>query len=176
MSLALPGVRGLFSHLQHAITSRRGTRLRLTPPFQYALDNFRWLLLHLGERPTRLQELVPTAPSVVGTHDASGAGAGGVWLLHASALPRAQSFLVLAPGDHITRLVQPSSPVPVVWRTPLAPDITRRLVSFTNPAGDLNNSQFELLGAFLQDAVAANCWDIRERTIQSGTDNVATLY
>eukprot|EP00980_Cylindrotheca_fusiformis_P013602 scaffold3499_cov103-Cylindrotheca_fusiformis.AAC.1 len=72
MSIALPGSRGLFSHLQAALKTReRNTRLRLTPGFHAALDDFRWIHQHLSERPTRLQELVPTTPSVVGTHDAS---------------------------------------------------------------------------------------------------------
>eukprot|EP00980_Cylindrotheca_fusiformis_P027371 scaffold20209_cov98-Cylindrotheca_fusiformis.AAC.1 len=64
MSIALPGSRGLFSHLQAALRTReRNTRLRLTPGFHAALDDFRWIHQHLSERPTRLQELVPTTPS-----------------------------------------------------------------------------------------------------------------
>jgi hypothetical protein len=43
MSLAIPGARGLFSHLQAALASQQQDRLRLARRFHDALDNFRWL-------------------------------------------------------------------------------------------------------------------------------------
>ena len=49
-------------------------------------------------------------------------------------------------------------------------------MSFSNPSGTINNSELELLGAYLHDDVAAQCWDVRERTIRSATDNLATLF
>ena len=97
MSLALPGSRGLFSHLQQAIHSRQGNRLRLSAAFHHAMDDFRWLHQQLHRRPTRLLELVPTTPSLVGTHDASGIGAGGVWVPDPSIVPRQQPLFVV---DH----------------------------------------------------------------------------
>ena len=175
MALALPGSRGLFSHLQQAIRSRQGNRLRLTPAFHRALDDFRWLHQQLHHRPTRLYELVPTAPTLVGTHDASGAGAGGIWLPEPSAIPRAQPALFAVCGTSLRR-ASPSVPVPVVWRAEFPPAVVSRLVSWSNPHGDVNNSELELLGAYLHDDVAAQCWDVRERTIRSATDNLATLY
>jgi hypothetical protein len=75
MSIAIPGARGLFSHLQAAHKTQANNRLRLTAGFHQALDDFSWLQDSLAQRPTRLQELVvPTNPSLVGTHDASGFG------------------------------------------------------------------------------------------------------
>ena len=184
MSLALPGARGLFSHLQQAGRSRQGSRLRLTPAFHRALDDFRWLLRHLGSRPTRLFELVPTAPTLLGSHDASGSGAGGVWLPHPTAVPRRTPLFCLSPpvrgltstASARLRRVIPSHPVPVVWRTTFPPAVASRLVSADNLGGDLNNSVLELVGAYLHDDVAAHCFDVRERTLKSGTDNIATLY
>lgn len=38
------------------------------------------------------------------------------------------------------------------------------------------NSDLELAGGLLHLEVAAQCFDIRERTIISKTDNLATLY
>ena len=178
MSLALPGSRGLFSHLQQAIHSRRGNRLRLTTAFHHALDDFRWLQQQIAARPTRLYELVPTAPTFVGTHDASGTGAGGVWLPEPTAIPRRQPLLVSSAPPGASGLLQralPDLPVPVVWRTTFPPSVTSRLVSWSNPTGDINNSELELLGAYLHDDVAAQCWDVRERTLRSATDNLATL-
>ena len=172
MSLALPGSRGLFSHLQAAIRTREGTRLRLTPAFHGALADFTWIQATLAARPTRLFELVPTTPSLVGAHDASGHGAGGVWFSpsarHRSAPVHAHlhpSPLSTWPGDS-----------PIVWRTTFPSDISARLCTHDNPRGDLNNSELELAGAYLHQDVAAQCFDVRERTIKSSTDNLATLY
>ena len=177
MSLALPGARGLFSHLQHALRTQQGSRLRLSAAFHRALDDFRWIHRHLAERPTRLYELVPTAPTLIGTHDASGLGAGGIWLPQPSAVPRPQPLLRLDPASpHALTVVRPAAPVPVVWRVTFPDDVSSRLVSFANPAGTLNNSELELVGAYLQDDVAAQCFDVRERTLRSATDNIATLY
>ena len=175
MSLALPGSRGLFSHLQQAIRSRQGNRLRLTAAFHHALDDFRWLHAHLQHRPTRLFELVPTAPSLVGTHDASGTGAGGVWVPDPSLVPRRQPLYVVT-ADHQLQRTIPTGPVPVVWRAPFPQHVQASLVSWTNPAGVINNSELELIGAYLHDDVATQCWDVRERTLRSATDNLATLF
>ena len=177
MSLALPGSRGLFSHLQHAIRSKQGTRLRLSPGFHRALDDFRWIHSQLSARPTRLFELVPTAPTLSGTHDASGLGAGGVWLPDPTAVPRHQPLMTVSATrpDTLVRVL-PRTPVPVVWRVPFDASIRRDLASSDNPRGPLNNSELELLGALLHDDVAARCFDVRERTLRSATDNLATLF
>jgi hypothetical protein len=154
MSLALPGSRGLFSHLQQALHTRVGTRLRLTEAFHRALDDFRWIHSQLAVRPTSLYELVPTAPTLIGTHDASGSGAGGVWLPHPTAVPRRQSLLTLSPdAPNGLRSVSPTTPVPIVWRTTFPAPVQRALVSTDNPAGTINNSQLELLGALWHDEV-----------------------
>ena len=172
MSLALPGSRGLFSHLQAAIKTRAGTRLRLTPAFHGALADFAWIQSTLSTRPTRLFEVVPTTPSLVGAHDASGHGAGGVWF-SPSACPRSATVHAdpLGPPLHSW-----PSDSPIVWRTSFPPDIIARLCTHDNPRGDLNNSELELAGAYLHNEVAAQCFDVRERTIKSSTDNLATLY
>jgi hypothetical protein len=88
MLLALPGTRGLFSSLQAALCSSDGKRLCLTKSFHDALADFEWIRKDLADRPTRMQELVPTAPTLVGAHNASGLGAGGVWFPDNSAIPR----------------------------------------------------------------------------------------
>lgn len=54
-------------------------------------------------------------------------------------------------------------------------DIRHRLVSRRNPHGDITNSDLELAGSFLHMACAADCFDIRERTTLSRTDNTPTL-
>ena len=176
MALALPGARGLFSHLQAALNTASATRLRLSPSFHAALNDFRWLHADVGARPTRLQELVPTTPTLTGTHDAAATGAGGVWLPHPSAVARSTRLhIILEPNGHFHRKIPPLLG-PVVWRMAFPLPIQRRLVSANNPTGSINNSQLELAGAVLHDEVAAECFDVRERTIKSSTDNLNTLY
>jgi len=175
MALALPGARGLFSHLQAALATATSNRLRLHSGFHRALQDFRWMRDDVSQRPTRLQELVPTTPSLIGTHDAAGPGAGGVWFPHPSVTTRQARLLLLHPDGHLHR-VSPRRPGPVVWRMPFALPVQTQLVSADNPTGKINNSQLELVGAFLQDEVAAHCFAVRERTIKSSTDNLNTLY
>jgi hypothetical protein len=103
MATALPGSRGLFSSLQVAIRTREKQRLKLHTGFHDALEDFRWLHQDLGSRPTRLQELVPTAPSLLGAHDASGKGAGGVWLPSDTVSPRWARVWTLAPNGTVRR-------------------------------------------------------------------------
>ena len=114
MSLALPGARGLFSGLQSSIATRRSNRLRLTKRFHQALDDFHWIQASLTSRPTRLQELVPTPPSIVGTHDASGFAAGGVWFPHPTVDLRPVPLQFVNPSGKLTKLTN-TSHVPIVW-------------------------------------------------------------
>jgi len=176
MSLALPGARGLFSHLQSALRSRlRTTRLRLTTGFHHALDDFRWLQTNLDSRPTRLYELVPTHPVAHGFHDASAMGAGGVWFPEPYTSVRLHRARILE-RDGTWHTVSPRTPGPTVWRCAFPPHVTSALASFNNPAGTINNSELELLGHFWHVDVAARTLDVRERTIRSATDNAATLF
>jgi hypothetical protein len=88
MAIALPGASGLFSLLQKAFHHKKQSRIRLPQGVHDALADFRWLQADLTTRPPRLYELVPVEPTVVGSHDASGFGAGGVWLPKSTAVAR----------------------------------------------------------------------------------------
>jgi len=66
MSIALPGSRGLSGPLQAALRPGQ-RRLHLTKGAHDSLDDFRWLTSRLSERPTRLFELVPGEPAVLGS-------------------------------------------------------------------------------------------------------------
>jgi hypothetical protein len=175
MSLAIPGARGLFSHLQAAIRTRHKNRLRLSPSFHQALTDFRWLYTNLSSRPTRLQELVPTTPCLIGAHDASALGAGGVWLPQPTARPRPVKLHLLEPDGHFHRVTHRSSG-PIVWRASFPADIRNDIATAHHPQGPINNSELELLGGLWHDDVAAQCFDVRERTTKSHTDNIAALY
>ena len=67
-------------------TQAANNRVYLNTQFHDAIDDFRWLAEDIISRPTRLAEVVPEAPTLVGTVDASGAGMGGVWLPDGDAL------------------------------------------------------------------------------------------
>jgi hypothetical protein len=174
MSIAIPGARGLFSQLQVAGRTEEQGRIRLHRGFHDTLDDFRWLQRDLEHRPTRLYELVPMSPTLVGSHDASGLGAGGVWLPGPTAVSRATPLLQ-ATDTHLDSTTTASN-VPVVWRLPFSQSIRNKLVTHTNREGVITNSDLELGGGVMHDEAAVQCFDVRKRTIKSGTDNLATLF
>ena len=119
------------------------------------------MLDDISKRPTRIAEIVPLLPSALGFHDASGAGAGGVWF----------------PSHTIgSRMKNKNTLHPLLWRYKWPQDIVDNLVTEDNPSGTITNSDLELAGGLLHLDVIAHCLDVRERTIVSKTDNLATLF
>ena len=160
MSIALPGARHLFSHMQLALTKRFGSRIALKKGVHQAVADFNLLLNDIASRPTRIAELIPLKTSAVGHHDASKEGAGGVWF----------------PASHLHHREGSGSPSPVVWRVQWPKQIQDLLVTEQNPLGTITNSDLELAGGLLHlQAIVQSC-DVRERTILSKTDNLATLF
>jgi hypothetical protein len=158
MTIALPGARGLFSQMQHALTTGTTHRINLSDGVHDALDDFRYLHENIVTRPTRIQELVPLAPSIINYHDASGYAAGGA----------------LLPTD--TAVHRDENCAPIVWRMPFTPEVQKELVSFQNPNGKITNSDLELAAAIVSNDAAAQNFDVKERTILSNTDNSPTLF
>jgi hypothetical protein len=153
MAIAIPGARGFFSHLQAALQSRNlvRNRMRVSSHVKATLQDFTWLAESLDERPTRLNELVVQHPSIYGsTTDASGRGMGGI---------------ILPPPA--TRAP------PVVWRLPFPADVQAKLASADNTSGTITNSDLELAATIIQHDVTCQLYDMRERTIHTGTDNRA---
>ena len=159
MSLALPGARNLFSHMQHALSSKLKGRVALNKGVHDALDDFRWILADIASRPTRIAELVPLLASAEGHHDASGKGAGGIWFPANQLNPR-----------------QGYSQKPVVWRLEWPQHIIDKLVTSDNPSGTISNSDLELAGGLIHLEALAQTFDVRERTLLSKTDNLNTLF
>jgi hypothetical protein len=153
--MALPGGRGLFSQLQSVLTydsnPQPADRLRLTTAVHDQLDDFRWLASTITSRPTRWGELVDSSPVYRGAVDASGLGMGGVWLHTEDAAP------------------------PLLWRVQFPNAIVSRLVSADRPDGDLTNSDLEQMGTICHQDILVHCYDVRELTICSLTDNTAAL-
>ena len=78
------------------------------------LDDFRWLAKDIASRPTRIAELVPSNPALLGACDAAGTGMGGVAFIPSP-----------NPID--------DDDIPILWRKPFPLDIQKKLFSFSNP-------------------------------------------
>jgi len=157
MSLALPGSRGLFSALQVRFKTDQ-TRIRLTRMVHDFLDDFRYVASTLDDRPTRIYEVVPTSPHIVGTTDASGIGMGGVFFLPAPwATPNHPDYF------------------PYMWRSEFPPSVQQQLLTFDNPKGTVTNSDLELSGTVAHHDVIATHFGVAETTIGTAHDNYAAV-
>jgi hypothetical protein len=65
---------------------------------------------------------------------------------------------------------------PILWRSPFPPYIQDALVSWDNPAGSVTNSDLELAASIAHQDVLVHAFDLRERTIHTGSDNTPTVY
>lgn len=153
MSPALPGSRGLFSILQESLRCAGRNRVRVTAKVRHMADDFRAIADSLQIRPTRLQELVPTAPTYMGACDACGQGMGGVW------------FHTSPEFAH----------TPLVWRQSFDRDVQRALITSDNPHGTLSISDLELMALIAHKDVLAQHHPVAERTMWLATDNRAAL-
>jgi hypothetical protein len=170
MAIAIPGSRGLFSLLQEALRHEHAGRIRLSRGVHDTLDDLRWLADDLSHRPTRLHEIVPQPdPELLGAQDASGEGMGGVWF------PASTELLERPATSSAANSSTDDGAGPLLWRAKFDADITRDLVSFDNPRGTITNSDLELAAAVVQHDIAAHHFDIRERTIASGSDITPTV-
>ena len=83
MHLAIPGAVGHFYNLQRSLTAahhaHRATAY-VTSGFHSDLRFWRQLCAEVHTRPTYLAEIVQRLPTDIGFTDASGLGAGGVWI------------------------------------------------------------------------------------------------
>jgi hypothetical protein len=153
MAIAIPGARGIFSHLQAALRARNVEkgRIRVSNQVRTTLADFQWLANSLQDRPTRLQELVAQPPCLYGTTDASGQGMGGI---------------ILPPSRQ-------STVPPLVWRSRFPTSVQHNLVSTTHPNGTVTNSDLELAATIVQHDAVCHSYDVREQTIHTATDNQA---
>jgi hypothetical protein len=118
------------------------------------LDDIRWIVQDLHSRPTRLRELVDTPVAAIGASDAAAAGMGGVIFVR----------------DHPTGTLHP-----FLWRAPFPTTIQCSVVSSSNPAGSVTNSDLELAGTIAHHDVLVHHVDCRERTVHTLTDNTPAL-
>ena len=79
VSQAIPGSVGLFSALQLALSRPSDGRIRITKALRHHITAFASLAASLCHRPTHLAEIVPHAPSLLGTTDTAKMVMGGVY-------------------------------------------------------------------------------------------------
>jgi hypothetical protein len=97
---------------------------------RWAMLDMAGIIRNLASRPTHVSELVQAdEPDYIGYCDASGFGAGGVWF---------------GGRKHLA---------PIVWRVPWPKDLTNAIISDSNPQGTITNSDLEMAGVLLQEAV-----------------------
>ena len=80
MHLAVPGEVAHLFHIQHALNQGVVDRACLSLAFHHELVDCKALSLQAASRPTHLAEIVLQEPTHLGFCDASGLGAGGMWL------------------------------------------------------------------------------------------------
>lgn len=149
VSVAIPGSGGLFSALQWAQNKAKGNRIRVTRFVRDSLDAFSRLATSLCHRPTKLAEIVPQEPSLLGATDAAKAGMGGVYFDPAG--------------------------VAYVWRAPFPDHIRKRLVSTGNPTGDVTNSDLEHAALLGQVDLMTTTHDTRYATLENFSDNTPAV-
>ena len=80
MHLAVPGAVAHLYHIQRALFQAGTDRAWLSPDFHREIPNWTTLADQTADRPTHLADIVCREPTHLGFCDASGLGAGGVWL------------------------------------------------------------------------------------------------
>jgi hypothetical protein len=113
------------------------------------LDNFEALAANLHLRPTCLAKIVPNHPSGIGAIIVANPGMGGVW------------FVDGAP--------------PLLWRSPFLTHIQARLVTDTNPHGNLSISDFELASVVAHQDILTQPINARKWTFTILNDNLPTV-
>ena len=58
-----------------------------------------------------------------------------------------------------------AAPYPIVWRSPLPPDVVEKFVSWSNPMGGTKNSYLQMAGSVFHHDGVENCFDVRECTV-----------
>ena len=80
MHLTVPGAVAHLFHVQRALNQGGVDRAWLSTDFHRKLADWKVLALQAAYQPTHLTEIVRREPTHLGFCDASGLGAGGVWL------------------------------------------------------------------------------------------------
>ena len=123
-SLGIPTGAALFSPIQMAMKYNPAF-ITLTGELRQILEDWKFIIQHMKTHPTSVLQLMQNYPDYLGHSDSCGLGTGGTW---SSGLKQLLPFL---------------------WQLEWPDDIKKRLVSSTNPNGDLTINDLELAGLVL---------------------------
>lgn len=156
LSLAIPGSKSLLGPVYKKINNNRNARRHFVSiprtSYEYSLlYDYRALIKLVGARPTHCAQLVMGLPGYIGFCDACKYGAGGVWLAGSNYLH------------------------PTVWRIAWPPDIVARLVSTSNPTGDITINDLEMAGLLLQYLILEQLVDLKHQHSACWIDNTSTV-
>jgi hypothetical protein len=101
------------------------------------------------QRVTQLEELVAGDPIHIGACDAAKEGMGGVWF--------------------------PDEGPPLLWRYPFPPLVQDQIVSYDNPTGRLTNSDLELAGTVMHQAILGSHAQVDGETAHTLCDNTPAV-
>jgi hypothetical protein len=123
-SFGLPAGVALFSPIQMAMKNNPSF-IDLTDDLRQTFLDWKFIIQHMKRTPTSVLQLMQNYPDYLGHSDSCGLGTGGTW---SSGLKPIKPFL---------------------WQLEWPNDIKTRLVSSTNPKGDLTINDLELAGLVL---------------------------
>ena len=157
--LAIPNGRGNLSPLYRllppdhkAYKRRQWITVKKDSDAGLALQDLLTIMKLVAQRPTKCSLLIPGWPDYIGFCDACKTGAGGVWLSGKSGIE------------------------PTVWRIQWPKDISDRLVSPSNPTGDLTINDLEFAGLLLQYLVLEELQpDLAGKHAIAWCDNTSTV-
>jgi hypothetical protein len=151
-AIGIPAGRGLFGPVNEALaTPHEWFNLSKSSGLRLALNDWRYLLRVANVEPTNCKELVPGDPGFIGYCDAAKRGMGGVWLSGTIEIE------------------------PFVWEVPFPKEIQDRLVSWSNPNGDITNSDLEMAAHLMQWLALELTHDVRHQHAAIASDNTATV-
>jgi hypothetical protein len=153
-SLAMPAGKSILTPLHKFVETHKHRRILYFPNqplILEALRDIRILLREATSRLTHFRELVPNLASYIGFCDACKRGAGGVWLGGSKNLH------------------------PVVWRLAWPANITARLVSRSNPTGDITINDLEMAGLLLQHLVLEMLVLLKHEHVAAWCDITSTV-
>ena len=151
-AIGIPAGRGLFGAVNEALAKKHDWfPLTKSSSLRLALNDWRYLLRVANVEPTHCKELVPGDPGFIGYCDAAKRGMGGVWLSG-------------------TKEIEP-----FVWEVPFPQEIQKRLVSWSNPKGDITNSDLEMAAHLMQWLALEFTHDVRHQHAAIASDNTPTV-
>jgi hypothetical protein len=150
--IGIPAGRALMGPIDKALNGNKSHIAITSNSFLHeCLRDFHTIIKIMCKRPTFCRELIPDTPDYVGYCDASKLGAGGVWMSGKKFLP------------------------PTVWRLEFPPDIQSRVVSFSNPTGDITNSDLEMAGLLAEFIVLEHIAPLKFAHTAAWCDNTPTV-